>query len=213
MSAKEAVELASASIGLLVKLILTVAACVVLYYVATAPERSRRAFDGHLARMGLEVQKVEIFGATLNQVKDVQEALATLRREIEPEVSPETLEVLDSSVARLGGTIAASEAQMTQAGPPQASPAPGWVVVAGADRNLDAARDEEGKLEAASFEARLFYRDNWYRTAAIFPSEAEAREAAPRVAEIMGRTPYVRNLATWCRNLTQAEGYETCAGG
>lgn len=81
-----------------------------------------------------------------------------------------------------------------------------WVVIAGADRSVAAARDEVARLGRAGFEARLLRADGWIRTIVPYPSRAEAEE---KVAEIdaasAGRGAYARALYQLCEVVSESK--------
>jgi hypothetical protein len=86
-----------------------------------------------------------------------------------------------------------------------------WVVVAGSDLTLEAARFEARRVPER-YAAEVVQRGRWYVTVALFDSEAAARAAVPEIAAALGREPFVRGFATWCPNPTDgAEGIPVCA--
>lgn len=76
-----------------------------------------------------------------------------------------------------------------------------WVIVTGADRTEEAARDEVNRIAplAQVPDTGLIRRDGWYRTVAFFPT-AEAAEAAVEAVRRAARSDavYVRSTQIWC---------------
>lgn len=84
-----------------------------------------------------------------------------------------------------------------------------WGVIVGADRTVKAARDEVARVKRTGFDTKLFLRDNWYRTAAVFDSEPAATAAREQLASTI-RPGYIRNISQWC-NPAEAEPDEPFA--
>ena len=74
-----------------------------------------------------------------------------------------------------------------------------WIVIFGADRTLQAAEFEINSAQELGYELGLIFLDGWYRSVAIFQSQAAAEQALPRVqAELDKDDAYVRSLTRWC---------------
>ncbi|EPX77132.1 SPOR domain-containing protein [Litoreibacter arenae] len=90
-----------------------------------------------------------------------------------------------------------------------------WVVVLGADRSLDAARDEQRQIAARldRIEIDLILRDNWYRTVAFFETAAQAEAALPTLEQAARRKGiYARATTIWCEGavVTGQDGIIAC---
>lgn len=76
-----------------------------------------------------------------------------------------------------------------------------WAVVFGADATAEEARREIERARRAGFDtASIFFRQNWFRSAVVFPDRAAAQGALARV-QALGRTAqgaYVVRMETWC---------------
>lgn len=74
-----------------------------------------------------------------------------------------------------------------------------WVVVAGADRELDAARFELQRLERLGFERSwICERKGIYRTVAVFSSRREAEAALGRIQQSLRDSAFVTDLSVFC---------------
>lgn len=91
-----------------------------------------------------------------------------------------------------------------------------WVVVLGADRNLDAAKDEQRQIEGRvdQIEIELILRDNWYRTVAFFDTAEQAEAALPMLEQAARRKGiYARATAIWCEGAAVMGGDGVIACG
>lgn len=70
-----------------------------------------------------------------------------------------------------------------------------WLVVLGADPDLDSAKREVSKIK---HDAKLLKVGNFYRTVVVFDSESAANSALPGLSKAAKRQGYVRRFAAWC---------------
>jgi hypothetical protein len=90
-------------------------------------------------------------------------------------------------------TLSASAPSRTQ---------PKFVVVLGADKDLDAASYEVTRARNAGFDsAEIMLRDGWYRTALPFASLQAAEQALPRIRQELRSSSYIRSAGDWCSSL------------
>ena len=74
-----------------------------------------------------------------------------------------------------------------------------WVVVVGADRDLDAARFELRRLQRLGFERSwICERKGAYRTVAVFASRREADAALGRIQQSLRSSAFVADLSVFC---------------
>lgn len=100
----------------------------------------------------------------------------------------------------------AADAALTSAQSSQAPEGEGTVVVAGADRTLEAAQFEVKKLEAAGFQdVQVVKRGDWYRTVVPVAADTTAATTLARVKEEVRPSAYAVNMRRWCDPATQTE--------
>lgn len=73
-----------------------------------------------------------------------------------------------------------------------------WIIVSGADRTVESARDELRRVQELGYPAELIFVDGWYRTVGVFPSADEAEAAIDQFRSTIREDAYVRQLARWC---------------
>jgi len=93
---------------------------------------------------------------------------------------------------------------------------PGWVIVAGGDRDLPGARHEVSRAARLGYTATVYLRDDWYRTAlGPYPTERDAQRASIDVRARLRSDAYVVDLARYCPHphYRSTDGYLVCEGG
>ncbi len=115
---------------------------------------------------------------------------------------------LDEEVAQ----IETARAAMTDDAEGAGAAAGIWLVVTGADRQIEPARFEVAKLEDAGFGAELLRLGGWYRTVVPFDGEPEARAALGDIEAAAGRAAYLQPFGSFCPNPEPQEGFTACAG-
>lgn len=80
-----------------------------------------------------------------------------------------------------------------------------WSVVAGADKDIDAALYEVNKLKEQGYGVvQLWLRDGWYRTVIIFESRSIAERNLKKLQRFR-ESAFIANLNEWCRNPIEIE--------
>lgn len=80
-----------------------------------------------------------------------------------------------------------------------------WAIVAGADKDIDAALYEVNKLKEQGYGVvQLWFRDGWYRTIIIFDSQAIAERNLNKLQRVR-ESAFITNLNEWCRNPIEIE--------
>lgn len=113
------------------------------------------------------------------------------------------------SIARTNPTEVAAVAADAALATSQSGRAPegeGTVVVAGADRTLEAANVEVKKLEAAGFQdVQVVKRGDWYRTVVPVAADTTAATTLTKIKDEVRPGAYAVNLKRWCGPAAQTE--------
>lgn len=89
---------------------------------------------------------------------------------------------------------------------PPPPPSGQWAVVAGADRELDAAMYEVNKLKEQGYHmVQLWRRDGWYRTVIIFENRETAENNLKKLKRVSRETAFITNLNEWCPEPVEIE--------
>jgi len=74
-----------------------------------------------------------------------------------------------------------------------------WAVVAGADRDVDAALFEVNKLKEQGYQiVQLWLRDGWYRTVIVFENREAAENNLRKLKQVFRESAFITNLNEWC---------------
>ena len=89
---------------------------------------------------------------------------------------------------------------------PPPPPSGQWAIVAGADREVDAALYEVNKLKEQGYGVvQLWLRGGWYRTVIIFDSRAIAERNLNKLKRGFRESAFITNLNEWCPNPIEIE--------
>lgn len=81
-----------------------------------------------------------------------------------------------------------------------------WAIVAGADREVDAALFEVNKLKDQGYQiVQLWIRDGWYRTVIIFEDRETAENNLRKLKRAFRESAFITNLDEWCPNPIEIE--------
>lgn len=86
-----------------------------------------------------------------------------------------------------------------------------WGVVFGADRSLDEAQYETGRI-ASNLElinSTIYFRQGFYRAVAITTDREEAEQLLQK-AKMRRKDAYIVNIDTWCPEARKENGYYKC---
>jgi len=87
-----------------------------------------------------------------------------------------------------------------------------WVIVAGSDRTVAAAKYEVEKAKRLGYTTTIYQRDDWYKTTVgSFPSRTDADRANIAVRQTIRPDTYVVNVETWCRSQQPKAEWIECA--
>jgi len=89
-----------------------------------------------------------------------------------------------------------------------------WAIVAGADREKEAAMYELNKLlESGYKDVQLWVKDDWYRTMIVYQNKSAADQQLPALKRRFRESAYIINLNEWCPNPKEEEdGVFECPG-
>ena len=86
-----------------------------------------------------------------------------------------------------------------------------WLIIAGGDMTIEAARDELNKAKKISPEAKIYKKGNMFRTViSNFFSRSDANNRLPDVKKIVNSDAYVVRLSSWCKSVQDNGDYLTC---
>lgn len=159
---------------------------------------------------GFDVQiKTPIGEASFDRVKAIQlersdDEILTLRTQ---------LMQANAKAAALANTIDVARDRGAEIGPtPEAfveAPPTEWVVVAGATQSLERQRDTLRLVRDAGFpDAAVLHSGNWFQSAVVFPTRAEAEDALSELREVRGVDDgaYIRALSVYCPGMAPVPG-------
>ena len=82
---------------------------------------------------------------------------------------------------------------------PPPPPSGQWAIVAGADRDVDAAMYEINRLREEGYRTvQLWLRDGWYRTVIIFENRETAENNLKKLKRAFRESAFITNLNEWC---------------
>ena len=97
------------------------------------------------------------------------------------------------------------EIRQEQSRPPPA-PSGQWAIVAGADREINAAEFEANKLHEQGYQTvQLWLREGWYRTVIVFDSKEIAERNLKKLKREFRKSAFITNLDEWCPNPIEIE--------
>jgi muconolactone delta-isomerase len=109
---------------------------------------------------------------------------------------------IESNIAQQNQIL--KEIRREQSLPPP--PSGQWAVVAGADREVDAAMFEVNRLKEQGYRiVQLWRRDGWYRTVIIFKNREAAENNLNRLKREFRKTAFITNLNEWCPEPVEIE--------
>jgi hypothetical protein len=86
-----------------------------------------------------------------------------------------------------------------------------WLIIAGGDSTLEAARDELNKAKKVSPDARIYKKGNQFRTVIPnFLSRDEAIKRLPEVKRVVNADAYINVLKNWCTSVQENGDYLVC---
>ena len=217
-TSKEKTEITKNALDIFVRLSLAlfIAACVIIPDFIKKASRYTGLNIVALASGKFEAYAEEIVSLQ-QQLRDTTAIATTQAEEISQfqrgQSSPTTTQstinpTLKSIIERNDDALARSSALLRQA-PLTASDGGQWGVVAGGDRDVASAKDEITKLREKGYTPRLFKRQDWFRTVALFKSREEAYAALQQI-RTQNRTAYPVDLLKWCPDRKTGAEFDTC---
>lgn len=161
-------------------------------------------------------ETVQWLGETSKNIDSVQQQLTSLaERTNNPELKTklnelnstlqQSLDTTKNAEQKLNASLDAQTSIIQSAAPQDVLQSGPWGIVMSADKKVDPdAKDEVEKAKNAGFEnARIYYRQEWYRTVVEFSTFVEAQAALPQLRAIPNHgSAYLVNMAKWCPRST-----------
>jgi hypothetical protein len=176
------------------------------YLADKSDENQQRAALTVLATLGYTDLVIKVVTADPTE-SNVQALAAIATTAVDSDAANSAFGALES-IARTKPTetaAIAADIALTTAQSSQAPEGEGTVVVAGADRTLEAAQVEVKKLEAAGFQdVQVVKRGDWYRTVVPVAPNATAATTLTKIKEEVRPGAYAVNMRRWCDPAAQA---------
>lgn len=170
------------------------------YLADKSDANQQRAALTVLATLGYTDLVIKVVTADPTE-SNVQALAAIATTAMDPDAANSAFEALEAIARSKPNEIAAvtADAALTTAQSSQAPEGEGTVVVAGADRTMEAAQVEVKKLEAAGFQnVEVVKRGDWYRTIVPVAPETSATTTLNRIKTEVRPSAYAVNKQRWC---------------
>jgi len=110
---------------------------------------------------------------------------------------------IETNIAQQNQILKEIRSDQSSPRPPQSGQ---WAIVAGADREVDAAMFEVNKLKEQGYRiVQLWLRDGWYRTVIIFENREAAENNLKKLKRIFRESAFITNLNEWCPEPVEIE--------
>jgi len=177
------------------------------YLADTSDENQQRAALTVLATLGYTDLVIKV--VTADPTESNVLALAAIAMTAEDSEAANSAFGALESIARTKPTetaAVAADAALANAQSSQAREGEGTVVVAGADRTLEAAQVEVKKLEAAGFQdVQVVKRGDRYRTVVPVAAETNAATTLTRIKQEVRPGAYAVKMTRWCDPAAKTE--------
>lgn len=157
-----------------------------------------------------------------NELEEIKNSVATLTESpnLDEETKAEVVKINDqiektwdaSKMARVNiedniaqQTSILKEIRQEQSLPPP-NPPGRWAIVAGADRDINAAKFEAKRLNEQGYKnIQLWLREEWYRTVIVFDNKEIAERNLKKLKRGFRESAFITNLNDWCPNPIEIE--------
>jgi hypothetical protein len=86
-----------------------------------------------------------------------------------------------------------------------------WLIIAGGDSTIEAARNELNKARKVSPDARIYKKGNMFRTVIPnFANRDEANRRLPEVKRVVNSDAYINVLKNWCTSVEENGDFLIC---
>lgn len=174
------------------------------YIANKADSNQQRAALAVLASLGYTDLVIRV--VTTDPTPENVQALASIAAGSNADASNSAIGALESlQSSQVPAVSMAAEYALTGAQSREVGAEQKAVVVIGADRTLDAARNEVKRAEAAGLKAEVVQKGGWYRTVVPVESSAPPQQTLQAAKAKVRAGAYVVDYAKWCANGDQNE--------